>query len=116
MNKQGVDNGISNIMITDGQGETFDPFSIVDLDVSDKVSVHLRLQQRSARKNITILEGLPKDNRKAVIHNLKTRLGCSGTEKNEGELHFSGDQRKKIADYLLEKKIVNKSEITIHGF
>jgi translation initiation factor SUI1 len=97
--------------------ETFNPFSINNLDSTcNEQKIHLRVQQRSTKKNITILEGLPLEHKKKIVHDLKIKLGCSGTEKN-GELHFSGDQRKKIADYLVAYDIVeNRNDIIIHGF
>lgn len=76
--------------------------------------VHFRIQQRSAKKNITIVEGLGKEVANDIVRQLKTRLGCSGTLKND-QVQFSGDQRRKIADFLVEKKIVDRSDIVMHG-
>jgi translation initiation factor 1 len=94
--------------------DEFDPFSSIDVEGARKI--HLRVQQRSSKKNITIVEGIPPEERKRIIHDLKTKLGCSGTEKNGG-IQFSGDQRKKIADYLVETKIVTcHADISVHGY
>ena len=92
----------------------FDPFDEISSSLK-KECFHLRVQQRSARKNITILEGISADKAASVIHDLKTRLGCSGTYKNN-EVHFSGDQRRNIARYLVEKKICAPDEIVVHGY
>jgi len=94
---------------------TFDPFSdLPDLDVHS-AQIHIRLQQRSARKCITIVEGLDKDVSKKVITALRSKLGCSGTDKG-GAIQFSGDQRQKIIGYLTENKIVESRNIVQHGW
>lgn len=80
-----------------------------------KKKIHIRVQQRSAKKNITTVEGLSPDNAKKIGTQLKTKLGCSGTVKGD-ILQFSGDQRSKIVDHLLENNIVEKDNLVVHGF
>lgn len=102
--------------------DTFDPFDPIhplsllpDLKKELDNKVHLRLQQRSAKKSITIVEGLRDDVAKDIIPKLRTKLGCSGTPKS-GAIQFSGDQRRKIMDYLVDQKLVTKRDIVLHGY
>lgn len=98
---------------------TFDPFDtkliLSELANEFDKKIHLRLQQRSNKKSITIVEGLNEDTAKKVIPTLRSKLGCSGTFKSDA-IQFSGDQRRKIMDYLLQEKLAKKSEIILHGY
>lgn len=84
------------------------------VDTFDK-KVHIRVQQRSAKKYITVIEGLEKDVSAKALKDLKTRLGCIGTLKND-TIQFSGDQRDKVYDYLVDKNVVEEDSIVLHGF
>jgi len=99
--------------------KTFDPFDPVfllpDLSADFERKIHLRLQQRSNKKSITVVEGLDDIVAKNIIPQLRSRLGCSGTFK-EGAIQFSGDQRRKIIDYIVEKNIARKQDIVLHGY
>lgn len=101
--------------------ETFDPFNVdpasllPDLRKEFDTKVHIRLQQRSNKKSITIVEGLDVDVGKKIIPQLRSKLGCSGTLK-EGTIQFSGDQRRKIINYLIAEKLARKQDIVLHGY
>ena len=99
---------------------TFDPFDdpaslLPDLTQEFDKKVHIRLQQRSNKKSITIVEGLDDVTGKGIIPKLRSKLGCSGTLK-EGAIQFSGDQRRKIIDFLIEEKLARKQDIVLHGY
>ena len=98
---------------------TFDPFDtkfvLSELAQEFDKKIHLRLQQRSNKKSITIVEGLDNETARKVIPLLRSKLGCSGTYKGDA-IQFSGDQRRKIIEYLLQEKIANKGDIVLHGF
>lgn len=93
----------------------FDMNETDEADTELPTKIHLRVQQRNAKKNITVIEGLKPDVAKKVGSDLRTKLGCSGTVK-DGCVQFSGDQRQKIVEHLLAKKIVDKDALVIHGF
>lgn len=101
------------------QEETFDPFDpaglLPDLNNEFDKKVHLRLQQRSNKKSITIVEGLDETVAKNIIPQLRSKLGCSGTVKSGG-IQFSGDQRRKIIEFILEHKLAKKGDIVLHGY
>lgn len=97
---------------------TFDPFERDPASLLPDLThekVHIRLQQRSNKKSITIVEGLDVDVGKKVIPLLRSKLGCSGTLK-EGAIQFSGDQRRKIIDYLVAEKLARKQDVVLHGY
>lgn len=83
---------------------------------------HIRVQQRNARKYITIIEGLSPDiDLKKVLKCMKKTLSCHGcikTDKDENQIiQLSGDQRRELVNFLVENKIVeNKADVVIHGF
>ncbi|KAI9492564.1 hypothetical protein BDB00DRAFT_873322 [Zychaea mexicana] len=101
----------------------FDPFAEVEEEKSPKQAnhIHLRIQQRNGRKTLTTLQGLPKqyDNKK-ILKTFKKVFACNGTIVDDDELgevlQLSGDQRLKIAEFLVKEEIVKKSEIKVHGF
>lgn len=86
--------------------------------------VHIRLQQRSGKKCITIIEGLAEDLdlkliSKALRRTLKT---ASNVLKNKDNIEFiklNGDCRKQVRDFLIKYKVVEyptDNIIKIHGF
>lgn len=81
----------------------------------------LRIQQRNGRKTLTTLQGLPTqyDNKK-ILKVFKKEFACNGTIVDDEELgqvlQLSGDQRLKIAEFLVKEEIAKKSEIKVHGF
>ena len=106
----------------------FDPFKDVEDLYNDVVvnnTIHLRLQQRNGRKCITIVEGLLDSEElplKTLVKSLRKSFNCSAAivddkeNKDQKVIQLSGDKRKNIADYLVKKKIVDKTHIKIHGY
>jgi translation initiation factor 1 len=81
----------------------------------------LRIQQRNGRKTVTTFQGLPKAyDAKKILKVFKKEFACNGSIEVHEELgqvlQLSGDQRAKIAEFLIEEGIAKKSEIKIHGF
>jgi len=105
-------------------GSSLDPFDVAGGDSESVVSpndVHIRIQQRTGRKTLTTISGLPKDldfNR--LIKTFKKLFSCNGALINSEELgtvvQLQGDQRKNALEFLVKEKIVKKSQIKIHGF
>ncbi|EIE77311.1 hypothetical protein G6F46_001726 [Rhizopus delemar] len=103
----------------------FDPFADVDEDSSStqqgNKNIHLRIQQRNGRKTLTTLQGLPKQyDSKKILKSFKKEFACNGTIVDDTELgqilQLTGDQRVKIAEFLVENGIAKKTDIKIHGF
>jgi translation initiation factor 1 len=85
------------------------------------VLLDLRIQQRNGRKTLTTLQGLPKAyDAKKILKTFKKEFACNGTIVEDEELgevlQLSGDQRTKIATFLVEEGIAKKSEVKVHGF
>ncbi|KAI8066226.1 translation initiation factor SUI1 [Gilbertella persicaria] len=101
----------------------FDPFADVDENTTQPTNrnIHLRIQQRNGRKTVTTLQGLPKEyDAKKILKVFKKEFACSGKVVEHEEfgdiLQLAGDQRLKIAEFLVSEGIVKKTEIKIHGF
>lgn len=97
--------------------ESFNPFEDTTLDVP---IVHLRIQKRTVRKSITIVEGLDKSICKVVLKEFRKRFNTNGALKVDNDdlyvLQIQGDKRKEISDYLIEKEITDEDHIHIHGY
>ncbi|EAX94592.1 Translation initiation factor SUI1 family protein [Trichomonas vaginalis G3] len=92
--------------------------SVVAPSVKDQI--HIRIQQRSGRKSLTIIQGLPeKLDLKKVLSYFKKRFCCNGNiiaEENEPKvLQITGDQRQNVAEFLINEKIAPKEMVIIHG-
>ncbi|CAO3691283.1 unnamed protein product [Rhizopus microsporus] len=84
-------------------------------------NVNFRIQQRNGRKTLTTLQGLPKEiNSKRLLKEVKKQFACNGTvvdDEEHGEIiQLQGDQRLKMAEFLVNEGIAKKSAIKIHGF
>ncbi|KAJ2794760.1 Eukaryotic translation initiation factor eIF-1 [Coemansia guatemalensis] len=83
--------------------------------------IHIRIQQRNARKSTTTLQGLPNEfDLKYMLKYFKKTFGCLGTVVNDKKygkvIQLSGDQRDKLQDFLIEEKIARAKDIKVHGF
>ena len=83
--------------------------------------VDLHYQQRTARKCLTIIQGLPDDlDYKKILRAYKKLFNCNGTIVEDEEMgtviQLQGDKRKDVALFLLEEGIANREEIKIHGY
>ena len=95
-----------------------------DNDMSVRVfsTVHIRTQQRTAKKCLTIIEGLPSDlDQKKILRFLRKALNTNGAviqdEKTMNDIiQLQGDIKKKVHEKLLEWKVLDKDDIVIlHG-
>ncbi|KAL6880911.1 translation initiation factor SUI1 [Trichoderma longibrachiatum] len=107
--------------------KSFDPFAEADDDTGDikKVEnhIHIRIQQRNGRKSLTTVTGLPaKFDPGKILTFFRKEFACNGNKVNDekaGEvIQLQGDQRKKVLDFLVDKKAglgLNPDNITVHG-
>lgn len=83
--------------------------------------IHLHYQQRTTRKCLTIVQGLPYDlDLKKILRAWKKDYNCNGAihkdeENTDGVIQLQGDKRKDVAKFLVEEGIASKEEIKIHG-
>ncbi|KAI8344880.1 translation initiation factor SUI1 [Choanephora cucurbitarum] len=102
----------------------FDPFADVEettVQTTNTRNIHLRIQQRNGRKTVTTLQGLPKEyDAKKILKVFRKEFACSGKVVEHEEfgdiLQLAGDQRLKIAEFLVNENIATKTDIKIHGF
>ena len=91
---------------------------IEELDPRREIHIHVR--QRTGRKTVTTVQGLSPDlDLPKILSSLKKRFSCNGhlTEDEDGGsiLQLTGDQRQRVADFLLREEIAIKSGLKIHG-
>ncbi|KAG9391695.1 protein translation factor SUI1 [Carpediemonas membranifera] len=122
---------IANII----SGATYDPMKDLDgvkdaqaagkgkdgKEVKKSRIVHVRITQRNARKSVTTIEGLnPKISANKVLRHFKKTFSCNGTIITHDELgeiiQLQGDQRENVSKFLLEEKLVKKTNLKVHGF
>ncbi len=77
-------------------------------------------QARTARKCLTLIQGLPDDlDFKKIVRAFKKFYNCNGTIVEDEEkgtiIQLQGDHRKDVARFFLEEGIATKEEIKIHG-
>ncbi|ORX87347.1 translation initiation factor SU [Basidiobolus meristosporus CBS 931.73] len=103
--------------------KAYDPFA----DIGDEENtaptgyIHIRIQQRNGRKTLTTIQGLPAElDQKRMLKAFKKDFACNGTIVEDEELgeviQLQGDQRLKVATFLVQQGISKKESIKIHGF
>ena len=110
----------------DNMGSGFDDEQFEDNTRAERVKeestlVHIRFQQRTTRKCITIVQGLPDDlDSKKILRAFKKQWCCNGTvteHKTWGTiLQLQGDRRRDVQKFFVEEGIASKEEIKMHGF
>jgi translation initiation factor 1 len=85
------------------------------------IQLDIRMRQRSGRKSVTIIHGLPKEyDHKRVLKVFKKEFACNGSIDEDEEfgevIQLQGDHRVKTRDLLLEEGICQKDDIQVHGF
>ncbi len=83
--------------------------------------IHIRIQQRNAKKTITTVEGLDTSiDIKKLIKYIKKIFNCNGSiikmDDNIDIIQLQGDQRENIKKFLIKENIIAEDFIKIHGF
>ncbi|KAJ8423363.1 hypothetical protein Cgig2_026781 [Carnegiea gigantea] len=101
----------------------FDPFAEAKDSAAPgaKEYVHIRIQQRNGKKSLTTVQGLRKDfSYEKILKDLKKEFCCNGNVVQDKELgkiiQLQGDQRRNVANFLVQAGLVKKDHIKIHGF
>jgi translation initiation factor 1 len=103
----------------------------IEDELSNKITnkIHLRIQQRNARKRTTTIEGLENLNGvdiNLLLKEMRKRFSCTGAllapertgvHERTGApvIKLTGDQRENVKNYLVRMKIVEIDDIVIHG-
>ena len=81
--------------------------------------VHIRLQQRNARKCVTTAAGLDGQQVREILKVLRRSLCCNGTVVEDDEhgtvLMLTGDQRKAVREHLIATGVRTADKIFVHG-
>jgi len=96
----------------------YDPFRQTDNE-TDYFKVHLHVRQRTTRKRITTVEGLPSSLVQDLAKKFRKAFSCGAVVVGEEEskvIQMMGDQREKVAKYLVKHEICEKDNIVLHGY
>lgn len=96
------------------------------LDTSH-LQIHIKIKQRNGKKSWTIVEGLDKiqlpENKTTlefledVTRRLKKSFSCgANVNKEDNTIHLNGDHRNNVKDFLIKNKLVDETQIRMHGF
>ena len=106
-----------------------DNISDDDDETAPASPVHIRIKQRTGRKHITTIEGLPNDlDMPLILSAMKKRFNCNGnlvkleTDDSSDDdnpsliIQLTGDQRERAREFLVSEEIADKNSIYIHGY
>ena len=81
--------------------------------------IHIRTQQRTTRKCITIVEGITGIDLEKILKKCKKKFSCGGSidQDKEGNriLKLAGNQTENITNFLIKYEISDKDNIRVHG-
>jgi translation initiation factor SUI1 len=90
---------------------------IVDEIPLEKNKIHLKIKQRTARKNTTLIEGLTeKHDITKIFTAMKKTLHCNGSIYDKTSIMLFGDQRQGAKNFLIINNFAKESDIVIHGY
>jgi len=91
-------------------------------DKKDNFKVHISIQQRTSKKYITIIKGIPeKYDLPKIVKYIKKIYKCGGSiVKDEKDdtlvIQVSGDQRQNIRKFFIDCDVMDADNIISHGF
>jgi translation initiation factor 1 len=90
-------------------------------DDDDQFKVHITIQQRTAKKYITSVSGIPeKYDLPKILKYIKKIYTCGGcvVKDKEGNdvIQVTGDQRENIRKFFLQCDVMDDHHIIMHGF
>lgn len=84
--------------------------------------IHLRIQNRTGKKCLTYIQGLPESvDLKQLCQTIRRKFNCNCTEIDHPKIgkcvQMSGDFRKELCEYFVTTGVVESTKnIKIHGF
>ena len=85
--------------------------------IQEKKNIIISIQQRTAKKSLTKIEGLEETYQKKVMKDLQKILQTSGHLDTEEKLIvFQGDHRIQILNYLIKNNLAIVENIKIRGY
>lgn len=87
------------------------------MNKGDEENIYIHLQQRNARKNLTLVEGLPSDlDLNKILKMLKKSCNTGGAILEDNIIQLQGDQRQAVYDLFKQYEIWPAEHIKIRGF
>lgn len=82
--------------------------------------VHIRVQQRARKKNVTTVQGLdPRMNFHRICRELQTRWGCNGcvveTPDAGPVIQLQGNLSEKLKEFVLTEHMATEENLEIHS-
>lgn len=109
--------------------EISDPYGIdyirgLEKETAPASPIHIRIKQRTGKKHITTVEGLPNDlDMPLILSAMKKRFNCNGhlakpddEDSDDLIIQLTGDQRDRVQEFLVSEEIADKDSIYIHGY
>ena len=89
--------------------------------VKPQGKIHIRIQQRSSRQSLTLIEGLDSDlDLNRISKYMRRAFNCNGTVLNDAVITLQGDQRENVSKWLVDNEVLTKGEakerLVVHGF
>jgi translation initiation factor SUI1 len=85
--------------------------------LQDKKNIIISIQQRTAKKSLTKIEGLDETAHKNIMKDLQKILKTSGhIDTDEKIIIFQGDHRIEILNYLIKNNLAILENIKIRGY
>lgn len=95
----------------------FDPINSIDDEPSENDKIHIRIRQRNGRKNITTIDGLPKNlDLQKILQYMKNNFHCNGGIQNKSIIMLFGDQRTACKKFLTKESLALDENIIVHGY
>ena len=99
-------------------------FDIDDVFFEDEKKqnmIHIRIQQRNAKKTITTIQGLDANiDIKKMLKYIKKIFNCNGSIiKNDNDtniIQLQGDHRDNIKKFIIKENIISEEFIKVNGF
>jgi len=85
--------------------------------LQDKKNIIISIQQRTAKKSLTKIEGLDETAHKNIMKDLQKILKTSAhIDSQEKTIVFQGDHRIEILNYLIKNNLAILENIKIRGY
>lgn len=86
-------------------------------DSLEEEKVHIRIQQRTTRTYITVIDGLDQLNLdlNKITKYMKKIFSCGGMRTNN-IIKLQGDQRNNVKNFLINENIISSDNIIVHGY
>lgn len=85
--------------------------------LQEKKNIIISIQQRTAKKSLTKIEGLEESSHKNTMKDLQKILKTSGHIDSEEKLIiFQGDHRIEVLNYLIKNNLAILENIKIRGY